>query len=41
MEHLQQNLDAFENGGPLPAEVLTAVDRVWEGLRGITPKYNR
>jgi aryl-alcohol dehydrogenase-like predicted oxidoreductase len=41
IEHLEQNLDAFEKGGPLPAEVLAAVDRVWEGLRGITPKYNR
>jgi aryl-alcohol dehydrogenase-like predicted oxidoreductase len=41
LEHLEQNLDALENGGPLPAEVLEACDRVWHGLRGITPNYNR
>lgn len=41
LEHLEQNLDALENGGPLPAEVLEACQRVWQGLRGITPNYNR
>jgi aryl-alcohol dehydrogenase-like predicted oxidoreductase len=41
IEHLEQNLDTVENGGPLPTDVLEAVDRVWQGLRGITPNYNR
>jgi 1-deoxyxylulose-5-phosphate synthase len=41
MEQLRQNLDAFENGGPLPDDVLTAVDQVWQNLRGVTPSYNR
>jgi aryl-alcohol dehydrogenase-like predicted oxidoreductase len=41
LEHLEQNLAALENGGPLPPEVLEACDRVWQGLRGITPNYNR
>ena len=41
MEHLEQNLDAFENGGPLPESVVQAVDRVWQNLRGVTPNYNR
>jgi len=40
MEQLQQNLDAFERG-PLPADVVQAVDQVWNNLRGITPSYNR
>ena len=41
MHHLEQNLNAFENGGPLPGDVLKAVDQVWQNLRGITPNYNR
>jgi 1-deoxyxylulose-5-phosphate synthase len=41
MEHLEQNLDACEKGGPLSPELLAACDRVWQGLRGITPQYNR
>ncbi len=41
MDHLEQNLNAFENGGPLPDDVLKAVDQVWHNLRGITPDYNR
>ncbi len=41
MEHLEQNLAAFENGGPLPGDVVKAVDQVWHNLRGITPNYNR
>ena len=40
IEQLEENLDACERG-PLPAETLAACDRVWQGLRGITPKYNR
>jgi aryl-alcohol dehydrogenase-like predicted oxidoreductase len=41
MEHLEQNLNAFESGGPLPEDVLRALDQVWHNLRGITPNYNR
>ena len=41
MDHLEQNLNAFQNGGPLPDDVLKAVDQVWHNLRGITPNYNR
>ena len=40
MEQLEQNL-AVWNCGPLPADVVQAVDRMWSNLRGITPKYNR
>ena len=35
-----QNLAAAEEG-PLDAETLAALDKVWERLRGVTPKYNR
>ncbi|HWC98048.1 MAG TPA: aldo/keto reductase [Candidatus Sulfopaludibacter sp.] len=41
MDQLEQNLDAFEKGGPLPADVVHAIDQVWNNLRGITPNYNR
>jgi hypothetical protein len=27
--------------GALPDEVTNTCDRVWEKLRGVTPKYNR
>ena len=37
---LTQNLEALAQG-PLPAEMVTACDGVWNRLRGITPKYNR
>jgi aryl-alcohol dehydrogenase-like predicted oxidoreductase len=37
---LTENLDALGKG-PLPAEVVTACDGVWNRLRGVTPKYNR
>ncbi len=40
LEQLEQNLAALEEG-PLPPEAVTACDRVWDGLRGVTPKYNR
>lgn len=40
LEHLQQNVAAMSEG-PLPPEVLAACDRVWQNLRGVTPKYNR
>jgi aryl-alcohol dehydrogenase-like predicted oxidoreductase len=39
-EQLAQNLAALEQG-PLPADVVTACDGVWNRLRGVTPKYNR
>jgi aryl-alcohol dehydrogenase-like predicted oxidoreductase len=41
VEHLEQNLQALESGGPLPPNLLDAIERVWQGLRGITPNYNR
>jgi 1-deoxyxylulose-5-phosphate synthase len=37
---LTQNIAAMAEG-QLAAETLTACDRVWQTLRGITPKYNR
>ncbi len=37
---LEQNLDVFEKA-PLDAETVAACDRVWQNLRGVTPKYNR
>jgi len=39
-DQLAQNLAAMEKG-PLPGEVVTACDGVWNRLRGITPNYNR
>jgi aryl-alcohol dehydrogenase-like predicted oxidoreductase len=39
-EQLEQNLEAFGRG-PLPKEVLDACEAVWNGLRGVTPQYNR
>lgn len=40
LEQLEENLKALADG-PLPREALEACDRVWDGLRGVTPKYNR
>jgi aryl-alcohol dehydrogenase-like predicted oxidoreductase len=40
IEQLEQCLDVF-GSAPLDAELLAAADRVWSGLRGVTPKYNR
>lgn len=40
LEQLNQNLAAADEG-PLDAETLAALDKVWERLRGVTPKYNR
>ena len=40
----QSQLDAnlaAANDGPLPADVLAAINQVWANLRGITPQYNR
>jgi aryl-alcohol dehydrogenase-like predicted oxidoreductase len=41
MEHLEQNLAAFEEGQPLSPELLAVCDEVWAKLRGVTPNYNR
>ena len=41
IEHLEQNLDAFDRGGPLSPELLEVCEKVWHDLRGITPNYNR
>lgn len=40
LDHLKQNIAAAEEG-PLDAETVGALDKVWERLRGVTPKYNR
>ena len=40
IEHLQENLKALGDG-PLTAAAVTACDRVWAKLRGVTPQYNR
>ena len=40
IEHLQENLKALDDG-PLPAAAVSACDRVWAKLRGVTPQYNR
>jgi 1-deoxyxylulose-5-phosphate synthase len=39
-EQLEQALDVFGKA-PLDAETVAAFDRVWQDLRGVTPKYNR
>jgi len=40
VEQLEQTLDVFGKA-PVDAETLGAFDRVWQNLRGVTPKYNR
>lgn len=40
LTHLHENLAAVADG-PLSPETVAACDRVWERLRGPTPKYNR
>jgi aryl-alcohol dehydrogenase-like predicted oxidoreductase len=40
IEHLQENLKALDDG-PLPGAAVSACDRVWAKLRGVTPQYNR
>jgi aryl-alcohol dehydrogenase-like predicted oxidoreductase len=40
IEQLEQSLDVFGTN-PLPTAALDAIDSVWRGLRGVTPKYNR
>jgi aryl-alcohol dehydrogenase-like predicted oxidoreductase len=40
VDHLEQNLKVLSDG-PLDPEILQGCDKVWEALRGPTPKYNR
>ena len=40
VDHLEQNLKVLSDG-PLDPETLQGCDKVWEVLRGPTPKYNR
>jgi aryl-alcohol dehydrogenase-like predicted oxidoreductase len=40
IEQLEQALDVFGKA-PLDAETVAAADRVWSGLRGVTPSYHR
>lgn len=40
LSQVQENLQAAGEG-PLSTETVTACDRVWQKLRGSTPKYNR
>ena len=40
LDQIQQNLAACQEG-PLPQEVVDQCDRIWERLRGVTPRYNR
>jgi aryl-alcohol dehydrogenase-like predicted oxidoreductase len=40
LAQLEENLRALEDG-PLPPEALAQCDRIWERLRGPSPKYNR
>ncbi|HEV8037475.1 MAG TPA: aldo/keto reductase [Bryobacteraceae bacterium] len=40
LDHLEQNLKVLSDG-PLDPETLQGCDKVWEALRGPTPKYNR
>jgi 1-deoxyxylulose-5-phosphate synthase len=40
VDHLRQNLKVLSDGA-LDPETLQACDKVWEKLRGSTPKYNR
>lgn len=37
---LDQNLNVLQEG-PLPQSLIDTCDRIWAGLRGVTPKYNR
>ena len=37
-EHLESNLVDMEKG-PLPEEVLEALDKAWEGVKGVSWKY--
>lgn len=40
LEQLDENLRSLEDG-PLTPETLSACDKIWSRLRGVTPQYNR
>jgi aryl-alcohol dehydrogenase-like predicted oxidoreductase len=40
LEQLEENLKAAAEG-PLNEEILPALNKIWERLRGVTPKYHR
>lgn len=40
LEQLEENLKAMEEG-PLSPDTVSACDRIWAGLRGVAPQYNR
>jgi aryl-alcohol dehydrogenase-like predicted oxidoreductase len=40
LAHLEENLRSLDDG-PLSSEALAQCDRIWEHLRGSSPKYNR
>jgi aryl-alcohol dehydrogenase-like predicted oxidoreductase len=40
LAHLEENSRSL-NDGPLPQEAVAQCDRIWEHLRGPSPKYNR
>ena len=40
LEQLEENLQAMEDG-PLSADTVSACDRVWAKIRGVSPQYNR
>ena len=40
IEQLRENLSAVDDG-PLSTEAVAACDRIWQRLRGPSPKYNR
>ena len=40
LDQLQDNLKCLDDG-PLTPDVLAVCDRVWAGLRGVSPRYNR
>jgi aryl-alcohol dehydrogenase-like predicted oxidoreductase len=40
LAHLEENLRALDDG-QLPQEAVAQCDRIWESLRGPSPKYNR
>jgi 1-deoxyxylulose-5-phosphate synthase len=40
IEQLEESLEVFGKAA-IDAETLGAIDQAWQGLRGVTPKYNR
>jgi aflatoxin B1 aldehyde reductase len=39
LEHLESNLDALMNKGPLPTEVVEALDQAWEIVQPMSTQY--